>query len=73
MDPIHPIAPGPPVIPRGAMVPVERLERISRERDRPTREERQQRRDPAYRRAGDPDEEGPPEDDDGRPHIDVRA
>ncbi|HWJ50509.1 MAG TPA: hypothetical protein VNR42_05780 [Solirubrobacteraceae bacterium] len=73
MDPIHPIAPGPPLIPRGSLLPVERLERISRERDRPTREERRQRRDPAYRRAHDPAEDEASEDDDGRPHIDVRV
>lgn len=73
MDPIHPIAPGPPLIARGASIPVERLERISRERDRPTREERQQKRDPAYRRAHDPEDEGLGEDDDGRPHVDVRV
>jgi hypothetical protein len=73
MDPIHPITPGLPLIPRGAMLPVERLERISRERDRPTHEERRERRDPAYRSSNDPEEEGAQEDDDGRPHIDVRA
>ena len=73
MDPIHPIAPGPPLIPRASLLPVERLERISRERDRPTHDERQQRRDPAYRRAHDPDEDGSSEDDDGYPHIDVRV
>jgi hypothetical protein len=73
MDPIHPIAPGPPLISRATLLPVERLERISRERDRPMRDERQQRRDPAYRNAHDPDEDGSSEDDDGRPHIDVRV
>ncbi len=70
MDPIHPIAPGPPLIGRASIPPVER---ISRERDRPTRDERQQQRDPAYRRASDPEGEESVEDDDGRPHIDVRV
>jgi hypothetical protein len=69
MDPIHPIAPGPPLIPRGATVPVERLERISRERDRPAKE-RRERRDPAYKRSGQPPE-GDGLDDDGLPHVDV--
>jgi hypothetical protein len=68
MDPIHPIAPGPPLIPRGTQ-PVERLQRISRERDRPAKE-RRQRRDPAYRRSTDAQTRENP-DDDGRPHIDV--
>jgi hypothetical protein len=69
MDPIHPIAPGPPLIARATKVPVERLERISRERDRPAKDDPRGRRDPAYRRAGDaPEDEDP---DDGRPHVDI--
>jgi len=68
MDPIHPIAPGPPLIPRGTQ-PVERLPRISRERDRPAKE-RRQRRDPAYQRSTDAQARENP-DDDGHPHIDV--
>jgi hypothetical protein len=67
MDPIHPIAPGPPLIPRG-LQPVERLPPISRERDRPAKE--RQRRDPAYRRSTDTGGEDP-EEDDGLPHVDV--
>lgn len=69
MDPIHPIAPGPPLIPRGTR-PVERLERISRERDRPARDgqERRRREQPPL-----PPPPGERDDDDGRPHIDVRV
>jgi hypothetical protein len=68
MDPIHPIAPGPPAIPRGAS-PVERPERITRERDRPSRD-RQQR----GRREPPPAPESERTGDDGEhPHIDVRA
>jgi hypothetical protein len=68
MDPIHPIAPGPLPIPLGT-TPVERLPRISRERDRPARERREQARQ-------EPPPEPPPdrgEDDEERPHIDIRA
>jgi len=72
MDPIHPITPGPLPVSRAARLPVERLERITRERDRPSHEGRQQpKRQPA------PEDErtlkGTGEDDDGTPHIDVRA
>ena len=70
MDPIHPIAPGPPAIPRSGTAPVQRLQRISRERDRPPPEEQQRkRRDPP------PDttaSELDGEDGEHR-HIDVRA
>jgi hypothetical protein len=67
MDPIHPIAPGPPAIPRAAVPPVERLKRISRERDRPPKDSHQRER----RESADGD--GDEGEDDGRPHIDVRA
>jgi len=69
MDPLHPISPAAPgPIGRRVDQPVERLERISRERDRPERERRRNkpRRDP-------PSAPPPPAEDDGRPHIDVRA
>jgi hypothetical protein len=68
VDPIHPIAPGPLPIPQG-LTPVERLQRIARERDRPARERRERGRE-------QPQPEPPPdrgEDDEGHPHIDVRA
>ena len=68
MDPIHPITPGP-AMPSVAPRPVERLERISRERDRPTRERRRGRR----RSAPEPEPDSGPEDDDGRPRVDVRV
>jgi hypothetical protein len=69
MDPIHPIAPGPPIFPQGGPDPVRRPEQVRRE----GRRDKQQPR----RRAGQPavadfeGEENP--EDDGRPHIDVRA
>ena len=65
MDPIHPIVPGPLPIQRG-LQPVDRLERISRERDRPDNERR--RRAPEQ-----PPEPEPDENDDGQPHVDVRV
>lgn len=69
MDPIHPIAPGPPILPSGGPERVKRLERVSRERDRPSRDGGQDQRGPAYRRTARVE----PEDDDGRPHIDIRV
>ena len=69
MDPIHPIVPGPLSIPP-VTPPVERLQRISRERDRPARERQDQsRREPPP----DPDSERDGEDGGEHPHIDVRA
>jgi hypothetical protein len=71
MDSIDPISPGSSPIPRGGLPPVKRLERITRERDRPSQEEREaQRRDPAYKRTARVEEH---DDDDGRPHVDVHA
>jgi len=73
MDPIHPITPGPSPI--SARLPVEPLERITRERDRPARDEGQRRRrqpPPELDSASSPQGEHG-EDDDGRPHVDVRA
>jgi hypothetical protein len=68
VDPIHPIVPGPLPIP-AVTTPVERLQRISRERDRPARERQQQRqRETPPAPVGDHDE-----DDGGHPHIDIRA
>jgi len=66
VDPIHPIAPGPPSV-SPATRPVAPLERITRERDRPSRD-RQQRRRPQPPPAPERDA-----DDDGRPHVDVRV
>ncbi|HXR28051.1 MAG TPA: hypothetical protein VN772_00635 [Solirubrobacteraceae bacterium] len=69
MDPIHPIAPGPPPLGRAQRLPVERVERVSRERDRPAPEERRRRRrepPPAPPRM-------PGEDDGDQPHVDVRV
>ncbi len=69
MDPIQPITPGPPPISPAARLPVQPLERISRDRDRPSHDEgrRQPRREPP------PPEYESDADDDGRPHVDVRA
>jgi len=69
MDPIPPIAPGPPGFRGQGSLPVDRLERVSRERDRPDREGRERRR----RQPPPPHEQSEPPDDDGRPHIDIRA
>ena len=69
MDPIQPIAPGLPWISSAAGLPVDPLERISRERDRPGRDGQQRRRrepPPAPQPAGD-------QDDGEHPHVDVRA
>lgn len=69
MDPINPIVPGQLPI---SQLPVEPLQRISRERDRPSRDDQQRRR-----REPPPELESEPgDDDDGddtRPRIDVRA
>jgi hypothetical protein len=69
VDPIHPIAPGPPAISPATRLPVDPLERITRERDRPSREERQRRRPPSPPQP-EPERGG---EDDGHPHIDVRV
>jgi hypothetical protein len=77
MDPIHPIVPGP--TPISARLPVQPLERVSRERDRPGQEGQQGRRrqpPPASSPQGEPDglgEDRGEEGDDGRPRIDIRA
>ena len=69
MDPIQPIPPGPlPGIARVDRSPVERPERVSRERDRPPREgEERKRRDTPSESAE------PPHPEDEHLHIDVRA
>jgi hypothetical protein len=75
MDPIHPIAPGPPTISPANRPAVERLERITREGDRPSKDaqERRRREPPrAPESAPDRGEEDRP-DDGGHPHIDVRV
>lgn len=68
MDPIQPLGHGPLApIARMGRQPVDRAEPISRDRDRPSHEEERRRRKEAA------NAEQRPEDDDGRPHIDVRA
>jgi hypothetical protein len=70
VDPIQPITPGPLTgLGRTVRAPVERPERVSRERDRPAKDggQRKHRDTPA------PESQKPPASDDGRPHIDVRA
>jgi hypothetical protein len=69
MDPIHPITPGPPALPSAGLPPVERLERIARERDRPSKRREQPRRE----RKGEQQPEHGYRDDEGNPHIDVRV
>jgi hypothetical protein len=69
MDPIHPITPGSSPIERLGRLPVQAPERITRDRDRPSRDGGRQRR-------RQPPPEPPPqrgEDDEGRPRIDVRV
>jgi hypothetical protein len=68
VDPIHPIAPGPPRISPASGLPVDPLERITRERDRPSKDGQQRKhREPP---PAPPHELG---EDDGHPHVDVRA
>jgi hypothetical protein len=69
MDPIQPIAPSAPILPSVGAERVKRPDRITRERE-PAQKDRQERRGPAYRRSARVD---PGEEDDGRPHIDVRV
>ncbi len=65
MDPIRPIS---PTSAGRTPVPVERLERVSRERDRPANE-----RPPARRRPPrEPERDGEDEGGEGR-HIDIRV
>jgi hypothetical protein len=69
MDSIHPITPSGNSLPPVGAPPVDRLARVSRDRDRPARERPEaRRREPA--KAPEP-EDG--EDDDGRPRVDVRV
>jgi hypothetical protein len=69
VDPIHPIAPGPPTI--AMRPPVRAVTRVSRDQDRPSQdsEPRRRREQPA------PEPEGSErsDDDDGRLHVDVRV
>ena len=68
MDSIHPISPGPPAVPRSGIPPVERLPKIARDRDRPSRDS------PGKRRREPPSEPpGHDGEDDGLPHIDIRV
>ncbi len=70
MDSIPPISPGPLAVARTGRTPVERLERVSRERDRPAKDDRQrERREPSTTTRPELGEEG----EDGRPHVDVLA
>jgi hypothetical protein len=70
MDPIHPIAPGPPAIAGTGRVPVERVERIARERERRAKEEQERRRRDESNSAETQTGDG---DNDERPHIDIRV
>jgi hypothetical protein len=67
VDPISPIVPGS-AFPPGGAPPVERVVRISRERDRPPGED-------SARGRRQPPAEPPPDDDDDeqRPRIDIRV
>jgi hypothetical protein len=68
MDPIQPIAAGLHPISPASGLPVEALERISRERDRPAKDGQQRRR-----REPPPPDPVRERDDDEHPHVDVRA
>ena len=70
MDPILPITSGPPAVSRTERPPVERLERISRERDRPKDPRERRRREAAQSRESEHDG---PDDDGPASRIDVRA
>jgi hypothetical protein len=70
MDSIPPISPGTSAISRMGRAPVERLERVARERDRPAKEREERKRRGS---SSGIKQEWSPEDDDGRPHIDVRV
>jgi hypothetical protein len=71
MDPIDPISSGgPAAVPRRGLPPIDRLERISRERDRPGRDA--QRRAPRDQEPREqPGQENTANGQHG--HIDVRA
>ncbi len=69
VDPIHPIAPGLPAIARTGRLPVERVERIARERERAAKERQERRR----REENDSAQNQQESADDGRPHIDIRV
>jgi hypothetical protein len=66
MDPLHPITPGPPAVPRRAVPPVDRLARITREGDRPARDAEERRRRARQEQLADGEEPG-----EGR--IDIRV
>ena len=70
MDPIQPLGHGRSApIARMGRQPVDRAERVSRDRDRPSREAEER-----GRRKASTDQPQPPDDqEDERPHIDVRA
>jgi hypothetical protein len=67
MDPIRPILSGPAAIP--SRPPVQPLERITRERDRPDARSQQRKRP----KPPDSENDDPPEEPGGGHHIDVRA
>jgi len=69
MESIPPVPPVPPGFRGQGFLPVDRLERISRERDRPE----QRRREPRREQPPATDEQSEPGEDDGLPHIDVHA
>lgn len=69
MDSIDPIVPGQYTIVRGARTPVEPIQRITRERDRPPQEERSRKRR-QQSDAGQPHD--PPQADESH-HIDIRV
>jgi hypothetical protein len=70
VDPLSPIPPSSQAMPSRRVPPVDRLERISRERDRPSRDAEQRRRR-ALEQPPRRDEEDT--DDEQGHHVDVRV
>jgi len=68
MDPLHPITPGPPPVPTRRVPPVDRLVKVTREGDRPARDEEERRRRGQRSQQPPADPENP-----GEGHIDVRV
>jgi hypothetical protein len=69
MDPLHPIAPGPPPLPSRSVPAVDRLVKISREGDRPRGDAEERRRRERY----GPADAGEDPDDPGEGHVDIRV
>ena len=67
MDPLHPITPGPPAVPT-RVPPVDRLVKVTREGDRPSRDAEERRRRAQRARSQQPAGD---DADPGPGHIDI--